>query len=161
MLILMGVWMGRLPVTRFKESWVWDDTEEKLYRRLLKGCKTVLHLFSGRSSLGTVRVDEKNFPEVTHRVRIKPVEGFRLNFEDASFDAVVADPPWINRYLTWLSKEAFRIARRKVLIITGCFWLEPHKKYAQAWRLKHLYVVKRVSPVVKLVFLYERSHPLL
>jgi len=58
-------------VTRFREAWVWLKEEEKLYAQFLKGYHPVIHLFCGKSSLGDVRVDCEDFPNVTHRLEIR------------------------------------------------------------------------------------------
>lgn len=142
-------------VTRFRETWAWCRREEELYAKLLRGYKPILHLFSGRSSLGDVRVDKEGFPEVTHRLRIAPRKDFKLPFRDMEFDATIFDPPWINQYFIWASYEVPRVTRRRIIAITGCFWWEPHKKYP--FKLTAIYVVKKVSPVVKLVFVYDRT----
>ena len=143
-------------VTRFREAWAWTEREEELYRQLLRGYKPVLHLFSGRSKLGDVRIDKENFPEVTHRMKINPSRNFRLPFPSNSFDACIFDPPWINQYFIWASYEVPRVTRRRIVAITGNFWWEPHKKYG--FKLSRIYVVKLVSPVVKLVFVYDKVY---
>ena len=141
-------------LTRWKEAWAWLDKEEKLYAKLLHGYKPILHLFSGRSRLGDVRIDMENFPEVTHRMYIRPSLDFKLPFKDLEFDATIFDPPWINQYFIWASYEVPRVTRRRIVAITGNFWWEPHKKYG--FKLTAIYVVKQISPVVKLVFVYDR-----
>jgi len=141
----------------FREAWAWLDEEERLYRRLLGDCSSILHLFSGESDLGDVRIDVTG--KATHRIFIKPHEkNYKLPFSDASFDAVIADPPWFNQYFIWLSREAFRLARKKVLIITDRWFIAPSPPYNKTWRLDKIYVVKRVSPLVKLVFLYKNTN---
>ena len=147
-------------VTRFRESYVWDDKEEKLYAKLLDGYKPILHLFSGRSNLGDVRVDREPFPQVTHRFEVKPSLSYRLPFRDGEFDATIFDPPWINQYFVWTSFEVPRVTRRRIVAITGCFWWEPHKKF-RGWRLSKIYVLKRVSPVTKLIFVYDKNEKVL
>ncbi len=150
-----------MVITRFRESWAWCEKEEKLYAKLLRGYKPVLHLFSGKSRLGDVRIDAEGFPEVTHRIRVVPTEDYMLPFRDDEFDAVIFDPPWVNQYILWTTKEVPRVARRRIVAVTGCFWWEPHKKYLSSWKLTKIYVLKKVSPVVKLVFVYDRiSQPL-
>jgi len=141
----------------WREAWAWTDKEEKLYAKLLKGYKPVLHLFSGRSRLGDVRIDKESFPEVTHRIEIKPSLDYRLPFADGEFDATILDPPWINQYFIWTSYEVPRVTRRRIVAITGMWWWEPAKPYFYAWKLSHIYVVKKVSPVCKLVFVWDRA----
>ena len=139
-------------VTRFREAWVWLKEEEKLYAQFLKGYHPIIHLFCGKSSLGDVRVDCEDFPNVTHRIEIKPEKGFKLPFEDKSFDACIFDPPWINPMFVWTAWEVPRITRRRIVAITGCHWWEPQDK---GWKLTALYVLKRISPNVRLVFVYD------
>ena len=148
----------KLPVTRFREAWAWDETEEKLYRKMLTGYKPVLHLFSGKSSLGDVRVDRESFPEVTHQLLIRLGPDFKLPFEDNEFDACIFDPPWINQYILWTAKEVPRVTRRRIIAITGNFWWEPAKPYAYLWELTKIYVVKRISPVIKIVMIWDNKY---
>ena len=143
----------RRTLTRWREAWAWTAQEEKLYRRLLRGYKPVLHLFSGRSRLGDVRVDREEFPEVTHRLEIKPALSYRLPFPDKYFDACILDPPWVNQYIVWTAFEVPRVTRRRIVAITGNFWWEPRER---GWKLTKIYVVKQISPVAKLVFVYDR-----
>jgi len=145
-------------VTRFQESWAWLDKEERLYAKLLKGYHPILHLFSGKSMLGDVRVDQENFTQVTHQIRIEPSKNYKLPFRDMEFDACIFDPPWINQYMIWTTKEVPRVTRRRIIAITGNFWWEPKSK---AWKLTKIYVVKMVSPVVKLVFVYDKINSIL
>ena len=145
-------------VTKFKEAWAWSRKEEELYRQLLRNYRPVLHVFSGRSTLGDVRIDCENFPEVTHRIRIVPSLDFKLPFRDNEFEAAIADPPWINQYMIWLSHELPRVASRRIIVITDRFWWEPHKKYRGKFTLTRIYVVKKISPVVKLVFVYDNKN---
>ncbi len=140
----------------WRESWAWSDKEEKLYAKLLEGYHPVLHLFSGKSTLGDVRVDKESFPQVTHRLKIKPSLEFRLPFKDLEFDATIFDPPWVNQYFIWASHEVPRVTRRRIVAITGMWWWEPAKPHLNSWRLSKIYVVKRVSPVCKLVFVWDR-----
>lgn len=144
----------RKTLTRFKEAWAWIQEEEKLYAKMLRGYKPVIHLFSGKSKLGDVRIDRENFPNITHQIEIKPNKTFKLPFEDKSFDACIFDPPWINQYFVWAAFEIPRITRRRIIAITGNFWWEPHKKYG--FRLSKIYVVKLISPLAKLVFVYDQ-----
>jgi len=146
-------------LTRFVEGWAWTTKEEKLYAKLLRGYKPVLHLFSGHSKLGDVRVDMENFPEVTHRMKIKPSLDFKLPFRNLEFDATIFDPPWINQYMLWTAKEVPRVTRRRIVAITGNFWWEPHRKYP--FKLTKIYVVKTISPAAKLVFVYDRHTKIL
>jgi len=145
-------------LTRFKESWVWLSSEERLYAFLLKGYFPILHLFSGKSTFGNVRVDKESFPQVTHQLLIKPSLKFKLPFNDLEFDATIFDPPWINQYFIWTAKEVPRVTRRRIVAVTGNFWWEPNSK---SWKLLKIYVVKMISPVVKLVFVYDRKDSIL
>lgn len=139
-------------VTKFREAWAWTKDEEKLYEKLIKDYHPVIHLFCGKSNLGDVRIDMENFPDITHRIKIIPKEDFRLPFNDKTFDACIFDPPWINRMFVWTAKEVPRITRRRIVAITGTHWWEPAEK---GWKLTKLYVLKKINPCVKLVFVYD------
>jgi len=144
----------KIPVTQFKKSWAWLKGEEKLYARLLRGYSPVLHLFCGTSRLGDVRIDKEDFPNVTYRLEIKPQEGYKLPFPDKKFDATIFDPPWINQFFAWASREVPRVTRRRIIAVTGNFWYSPARPECYFWTQK-IYVVKGISPVTKLVFVYD------
>ena len=144
----------KVPVTQFRPAWAWLKGEEKLYARLLKGYKPVLHLFCGTSRLGDVRIDREAFPNVTYRLEIKPDKNYRLPFPDKAFDATIFDPPWINQFFAWASREVPRVTRRRIVAVTGNFWYSIARPECRLWRQK-IYVVKGISPVAKLVFVYD------
>ena len=148
----------KLTLTRFREAWRWTEKEEELYRKMLKGYYPILHLFSGRSRLGDIRIDKENFPEVTYRLEIKPSKHFKLPFKDKEFDACIFDPPWINQYFIWASREIPRVTKRRIIAITGCFWWEPAKPYAYVWELYKIYVLKGISPVIKIVMIWDNKN---
>jgi len=144
------------PVTCFRRAWHWMDGEERLYHRLLRGYKPVLHLFCGTSWLGDVRIDREDFPNVTHRLEVKPQRpDFRLPFPDKAFDATIFDPPWINQFFLWAAREVPRVTRRRIIAVTGNFWWCPAKKWRKGWSQPKIYVVKGISPQCKLVFVYD------
>ncbi|RLI33187.1 hypothetical protein DRO56_02320 [Candidatus Bathyarchaeota archaeon] len=149
--------MGRQRLIFFQEGWAWTKGEERLYRRLLKGFSPVLHVFSGRSTLGDVRIDREDFPQVTHRIEVKPEIGFRLPFPNQSFDATIFDPPWINQYFVWAAWEIPRVTRRRIIAVTGNFWFNLHGRYSRIFRRRCIYVIKLTGPLAKLVFVYDRD----
>jgi len=130
------------------------DGEEKLYARLLRGYSPVLHLFCGTSRLGDVRVDRLGLENVTHRLEIQPRAGFRLPFRDKEFDATIFDPPWINRFFLWASREIPRVTKRRIVAVTGNFWYSLRRPECYLWR-QRVYVLKGISPQTKLVFVYD------
>jgi len=143
------------PVTMFREAWMWCKKEERLYSKLCVG-KT-LHLFSGRSSLGIVRVDIDS-PVATHKIDLS--EG-RLPFKDLEFETTIADPPWFgpSTWENWekLMSEIVRVTRRRVIFILGnLIYLLP-----KPFKLSKIYVLKRISPQVKLVYVWERKNGVL
>jgi len=142
----------KVPVTQFRKAWVWLKGEERLYARLLRGYKPVLHLFCGTSSLGDIRLDKENFPNVTHVFEVK--RNSRLPFPNKSFDATILDPPWINQFFIWASKEVPRVTRRRIIAVTGNFWFCLRKPECYLWK-QQVYVLKGISPQTKLVFVYD------
>jgi len=140
------------PVMLFREAWVWSEQEERLYAKLCIG--RVLHLFSGRSLLGDIRVDIDS-PVATHKIDLS--EG-KLPFKDLEFDTTIADPPWAGpqNWDKWenLMHEIVRVTRRRVIFILGnLIYLLP-----KPFVLKQIYVLKKVSPQVKLVYVWEREN---
>lgn len=143
------------PVTMFREAWLWSKKEERLYAKLCIG-KT-LHLFSGRSMLGDVRVDI-NSPTATHKIDLS--EG-KLPFADLEFDTVIADPPWVGPQIwdKWenLMREIVRVTRKRVIFILGnLIFLLPNP-----FKLTKIYVLKKISPQVKLVYVWDRADGIL
>ena len=70
-----------------QESWVWPDRVERLFREQATG--RTLHVCCGESSLGDVTVDADR-----DRDPDAMADMFNLPFEAATFDTVIADPPW-------------------------------------------------------------------
>ena len=143
------------PVTLFREAWMWDKAEEKLYAKLCKG--KVLHLFSRRSLFGDVRVDIDS-PVATHKIDLS--QG-KLPFKDLEFDTVIADPPWAGpqNWDKWenLMHEIVRVCKKRVIFILGnLIFLLP-----KPFKLKKIYVLKKISPQIKLVYIWERQDMIL
>ena len=140
-------------VTLFREAWLWSDSEEKLYAKFCEG--RVLHLFSGKSMLGDVRIDIHE--DSAANMRIDLSKAIKLPFEDLSFDTTIADPPWAgpqiwNNWMT-LMKEIVRVTRKRVIFILGnlIYLLPP------PFILTKIYIVKKISPQVKIVYIWERK----
>jgi len=134
---------------------MWCEKEERLYSKLCVG--RTLHLFSGRSGLGNVRVDIDS-PVATHKIDLS--EG-RLPFQDLEFETTIADPPWFgpSTWENWekLMSEIVRVTRRRVIFILGnLIYLLP-----KPFKLSKIYVLKRISPQVKLVYVWERKNGVL
>jgi len=135
------------PVTLFKEVWVWSKREEQLYRRLCRGF--TLHLCSGKSFLGDVRCDLALPSDLK-------ADMYHLPFRSFTFDTVITDPPW-HGPSTWhkwetLIKEITRISRKRIIFVLGnlIFILQ------EPWHLKHVYLLKKISPQIKLIYVWER-----
>jgi len=139
------------PITLFREAWVWSHKEEKLYRKLCVGF--TLHLCCGTSRLGDVRCDLL-FPS--------DVKGdmYHLPFRSHVFDTVICDPPWHGprTWKKWLTlmREISRVSKRRVIFILGNLIY----RLPKPWKLKHVFILKRVSPQVKLVYVWTRPIPL-
>ena len=143
------------PVTMFREAWMWSEPEERLYAKLCEG--KVLHLFSGRSLLGDVRVDIDS-PVATHKIDLS--QG-KLPFKDLEFDTVIADPPWAGpqNWDKWenLMHEIVRVCKKRVIFILGnLIFLLP-----KPFKLKKIYLLKKISPQIKLVYVWEREEAIL
>jgi len=144
--------MTKDTVTMFRRAWLWSKEEERLYAKLCIG--RVLHLFSGYSLFGEVRVDIDS-PHATHKIDLS--EG-KLPFKDLEFDTIIADPPWAGP-LIWdrwsnLMREIVRVAKKRVIFILGnLIYLLP-----KPFHLSKIYVVKRISPQVKLVYVWDRKN---
>jgi len=135
------------PVTLFKETWVWSHSEEKLYRRLCKGF--TLHLCSGTSRLGDVKADLK-FP-----ADIK-ADMYNLPFKNSCFDTTICDPPWHGprNWNKWrkLMKEITRVTRKRIIFVLGkLIFIIP-----KPWELTHVFILKKISPQIKLVYVWEK-----
>jgi len=138
------------PITLFKKTWVWSESEERLYQSLTIG--TTLNLCSGYSELGDERIDiDKNVkPSIVADVHYLP-------FKDRSFDTIIIDPPWYGpgNWMDWIrmSSEMIRVARKRIIMILGnLFYSLP-----EPFELKDAYILKKVSPQVKHVYVWERS----
>jgi len=70
---------------RFRKAWRWPDRIEKLIRSLVKG--SVLHVCSGDSKIGSVRIDLYKSADIK-------ADMYHLPIRPQSFDTIVCDPPW-------------------------------------------------------------------
>ena len=143
--------MVKDTVTMFKEAWVWSDKETKLYAKLCVG--KVLHLFSGKSNFGEERIDI----ESANATRKIDLSLGKLPYENESFDTIIGDPPWAGptSWDNWieLMHEMTRVSRYRIVLILGnLIFLLP-----KPFKLIHVYVVKRISPQVKLVYVWEKD----
>lgn len=135
----------------FRKAWLWSKQEERLYAKLCIG--KVLHLFSGYSLLGEIRVDIDS-PAATHHIDLSKGN---LPFQDLEFDTIIGDPPWTGPK-TWdnwinLMHEVTRVAKKRVIFVLGnLFYFLP-----KPFHLSTIYVVKRISPQVKLVYVWDRK----
>lgn len=139
-------------ITQFQRGWKWIKAEERLYSKMLKGFSPILHVFSGKSRFGDIRIDKDPFIEATHHLEVKPEIDFKLPFKNQEFDATIFDPPWINSYFVWASREIPRVTKRRIVAISGNFWYSVQSK---AFELSRVYVVKMMGPLAKLVFVYD------
>ncbi|MEM5867618.1 MAG: methyltransferase domain-containing protein [Candidatus Aenigmatarchaeota archaeon] len=135
-------------VTLFKEAWVWSQKEEWLYKQLCEGF--TLHLCSGKSMLGDLKVD------LILKADIK-ADMYASPFKDESFDTVICDPPWFGpkNWDEWkrFVDEICRVAKHKIVLVLGNLMLLLPKP----WKLFRVYILKRISPQVKVVYVWEKG----
>jgi len=110
-----------------------------------------------KSLLGDVRIDLLH-PEATHKIDLS--EG-KLPFQDLEFDTTIADPPWFGpqNWDKWeqLMREITRVTKKRIIFILGpLIYILP-----KPFQLKKIYIVKKVSPQIKLVYLWEREDDIL
>jgi len=137
-------------VTLFREAFIWSEKEEKLYRKLCVGL--TLHLCSGYSELGDVKIDldpEKR-ADIIADVQYLPLKPY-------SFDTIIFDPPWFGPH-DWKNYEDMiryisKIARIKVILILGNLFYHLYKPF----KLTKVYFLKKISPQVKMVYIWERE----
>jgi len=75
----------RNPRLRFLKAWRWPAGVEKLIEELMSGF--TLHVCSGRSKLGDIRLDLYEPADVK-------ADMYHLPFRRQTFDTVICDPPW-------------------------------------------------------------------
>lgn len=98
----------------FRHTWTWLNEEEVLYRSLCVG--KVLHVCSGKSSLGNIKVDLFVKADIKADVR-------HLPFRPLSFDAVICDPPFkLYHRFKWILKLK-NLARIRLILITPNYLL--------------------------------------
>ena len=119
---------------------LWNDAIEEFIESLFIG-KT-LHLCSGASKIGDVRVD---IDPVHNPDLLLDVENMKELVYDDSFDTVLCDPPYNGKF-RWnhnLLSEISRIAKRRIIFQ---HWFIPatpkglYKKAQEKFALSNLYV---------------------
>jgi len=134
---------------------MWSEPEERLYAKLCVG--RVLHLFSGKSLLGDIRVDIDS-PVATYKIDLS--KG-KLPFNNLEFDTTISDPPWAGpqNWDKWenLMWEIVRVTKKRIIFILGNLIFLLPKPFA----LKHIYIVKKISPQIKHVYVWERVDKIL
>ena len=140
--------LRKAPVTLFREAWIWSEREEWLYKQLCEGF--TLHLCCGTSRLGDIRCD-LIFPA--------DVKGdmYQLPFRDEAFTTLICDPPWHGpkNWSKWMQfvHEICRVTRHRIILVLGnLIFLLP-----KPWRLVHVYILKKISPQVKLIYVWEKG----
>jgi hypothetical protein len=139
-------------VMLFKPAWVWNEKEERLYGRLIKGF--TLHACSGYSDLGDIKldIDPETQPTIVADIH-------HLPFRDRVFDTLICDPPWKGPQSSMSFKdiviEFVRVARRRIILILGTLYYHIPKPF----QLKAAYIVKKAPPLIHLVYVWERATP--
>lgn len=121
----------------FRGSWRFNPGVDALIRMRARG--EVCHVFCGSSRIGAVRVD--------HILGLEANvlgDAGALPFPDASFDTIVADPPWnINPPDRWAYfQEARRISRPGALLLHIAPWLPP-----PWWNVDEVFIVPPRSTI--------------
>jgi hypothetical protein len=118
------------PKYKFKKAWSWPYEIEKKIKELCEG--TVLHVCSGESELGDVRID------LSKKATVK-ASMFYLPVRPGSFDTVLCDPPWELPY--HLRGKVLRQLRDAIKpggrLIFNCFWFP---------RTRGLFIEEKICP---------------
>lgn len=104
------------PKYRFKKAWSWPTEIEAKIKSLCEG--KVLHVCSGESEIGDVRID------LTKTADIR-ADMFHLPIRPESFDSAVCDPPWnlpyhVRHKLLFELRDCLKPGGR---LIFNCFWI--------------------------------------
>lgn len=124
---------GRVPLAGTSHLYrvkriLWPQAVQSVLRDLL--IPTSLHVCSGHSLLGDIRVDADKFvfPDVV-------CDAARLPFGDQSFNSVLCDPPYNGRF-QWnhdMLSELSRVARSRIIFQ---HWFIPADRHGR-WRKFH------------------------
>ncbi len=100
---------------KFQKAWSWPGDVEAKIKGLLEGY--TLHVCSGESSLGDVRIDLEKPAHVKASM-------FNLPVKPESFDTVLCDPPWELPYHMRgrLLRELRDTLKPGGRMIFNCFW---------------------------------------
>jgi ubiquinone/menaquinone biosynthesis C-methylase UbiE len=146
--VILGMKNRKQAVTLFKEAWVWCEKEEWLYKQLCEGF--TLHLCCGKSKLGDIRADLILKSEVK-------ADMYYLPFKNESFDTIICDPPWFGpkNWESWKKfvNEICRVAKHRIILVLGNLIL----LLPRPWKLFRVYILKRISPQVKVVYVWEKG----
>lgn len=104
------------PRYRFKKAWSWPTEIEAKIKSLLEG--EVLHVCSGESQIGNVRIDLSKSADIR-------ADMFWLPIRPESFDTVLCDPPWnlpyhVRHKLLFQLRDCLKPGGR---LIFNCFWI--------------------------------------
>jgi len=142
-----------MTLTRHRR-WIWNDDETRFYRFKVEGLS--LHVCSGVSRLGDVRLDRTFYPEASPENFLADYR--HLPIRGNCFDTVICDPEWGKRervdrgVIGWLS-ELRRVARRKVIIVHNTVFRLPGLDLRECWAVKArglLYKCLSIYTVVRL-----------
>ena len=114
----MKKWMKHVTereILKFKKSWTWPDKVQDLLSLLLEAPS--LHIFSGSSNLGDVRVD------ISEKCDLR-ADCLHLPFRDEVFQTTFGDPPWhMAKHLrAKCMYELRRVTRVHGLLIINANW---------------------------------------
>lgn len=143
--------------TRLRKLWIWSFDEAAFYSAKLVG--TSLHVCSGRSTVGDVRIDL--YEEATIKADYR-----HLPIRDKAFDSVICDPVWGKSepihlgIKNWLF-ELVRVARKRIIIIHNTLFSLRWKGH-ESWDLVEAWAVRSHQGTrYKIMGIHEPQHSLI
>ena len=111
---------------------------------------SVLHVCSGKSEVGDVRVD------LTMKCDVK-ADMMSLPFKDQSFDTVICDPPWQYFLGKWRAYANFmfelrRVARLRIVVVIDNLHFD-----LKGWKDTTFVLRSNFGFFVKLLIIYDRE----
>ena len=133
---------------QFKKCWHWPADVEAFISLFVKGFS--VHLCSGSSKLGSLRIDRFMPADIIADMRFLPIK-------DSCVDTVICDPPWSMdaTIRPRMMRECARILRPGGILLLNAMWCPRTKglRLVNAWFRRNLGSFGHVT----LLFMYERT----